>query len=136
MNTRKSAIATITPLLLALLAGCDAGRTGGGKSGASGPPKVVGLDAQWSTGLFSYDLLLTNSSSSDLVEVELTITLYRIDGEKPVVKQFWANWSKGETKKVNVSSHKYQQVTLKGKAVQKVPVALVVIDDGWTWNWP
>lgn len=97
------------------------------------PPKVQGLDAEWETGVFSHDLLLTNRSLADLSEVDLTITFYREDGEKPVSKHFWSKWAKGEVKRVTVTSHKYQKVTLIGIAL--VGFEKRKIDDGWTWNW-
>src|SRR5208282_724613 len=84
------------------------------------PPRTSGLVANWNTGVFSHDLLLTNRSSSDLTEVDLTITLYRKDGQKPVVKQFWSRWAKGETKKINVPSHQYQKVSLTGTALKNL----------------
>ncbi len=97
------------------------------------PPRVTVLKATFDTGLFSHDLLLTNGSARELKDVDLTITLFREDGEKPVVKQFWSKWSVGEVKKINVPSHNYQKVTLTGRAFQDPEWKK--IDDGWTWTW-
>lgn len=96
-------------------------------------PRVVGLKASFHGGFLSYDLLLTNESAADLDQVDLTITLYREDGEKPVVKQFWSAWTKGEVKRINVPSHQYQKVVLHGTATQASEKRN--IEDEWTWRW-
>jgi hypothetical protein len=103
-----------------------------GPGGLFSLPEVTGLTADFEPGMFSHDLLLKNGSSSDLKEVDLTVTLYREDGEKPVVKQFWSNWSSGEVKKVNVPSHNYQKVRLTGSAIQDSERRHINI--GWTWT--
>ena len=94
-----------------------------------------------------FDLLLTNGSKDDLVEVELKITLIRTDGQKVVTQYSWQQWTEGEVKKINVKSHPYQVVKLEGKAYRfshrlrkgetepHTAIEEVQIDDAWTWTW-
>lgn len=81
------------------------------------PPLIIGLKGGWDSGVFNHDLLLTNGSSNELSEVEVTITLFREDGERVPVKKFWSRWSENEIKKINVSAHGYQKVEIQGTAL-------------------
>ena len=97
------------------------------------PPLVEGLKAGWDTGAFTHDFLVTNGSGSELREAEITITLYREDGERLSVKKFWSNWEQNETKRVNVPSHRYQKMELRGTAIRGFQK--VRIDTYWTQTW-
>ena len=97
------------------------------------PSKIEGLKAGWDTGTFTHDFLLTNGSASDLSEVEITLTLYREDGERVPFKKFWSSWNKNETKKVNVSAHRYQKMEVQGTAINNS--RKVRIDSYWNQNW-
>jgi hypothetical protein len=106
---------------------------GCGPGGIISGPEVTGLTAEFDTGVFSHDLVLKNGSSSDLTEVDLAVTLYLEDGQKPVVKRFWSTWSRGEVKKINVPSHQYQKVMLAGGCIQGSKRSH--INNSWTWTW-
>ncbi|MBY0442132.1 MAG: hypothetical protein K2Q25_08375 [Mycobacteriaceae bacterium] len=97
------------------------------------PPLVAGLQSAWDTGTFSHDLVLTNNGAVDLAEVDVSITLFREDGEKVALKRFWSTWTKGEAKRVNVPAHRYQKEIVQGTA--KRGGQKLRIDDTWTTNW-
>jgi hypothetical protein len=131
MSIRKP---VLLAMLSVLLVSCGKQQTGGGGIfGDSGPKTISSFNADWDTGRFSHDLLLRNDTESDLKEVDLSISLFRTDGQTPIVKRFWSNWSAGEVKKINFPSHPYQMVKLDGKAYQNSKS--VKISNGWTWEW-
>jgi RNA polymerase subunit RPABC4/transcription elongation factor Spt4 len=121
------------------------------------PPPVQGVEATWDTGLRTHDLVLTHRHNegvlpkyTGLLDVDLTVTLYRQDGTMQQVRQSWAEWSKGEAKRVNVPAHKYQKVELSGtcRAAAPAPKATAgggldpgvevqthVFQNSWTWDW-
>jgi hypothetical protein len=117
-----------------------------GPGGLISGEEIKGLAAVWDSGTLTHDLNLKNGSRFDLREVNVTITLYREDGEKLTVKQFWAKWPHGEVRKINVPASNYQKVTLIGSAfadsVPYVPPTPPLVGDGkssintsWTWDW-
>ena len=79
------------------------------------PPLSVKIDA----GILSHDLVVSNECPDDLHDISLQVTLYREDGEKPIVNRFWSEWRAAEVKKINVPSHHYQRVVLTGTASDK-----------------
>jgi hypothetical protein len=112
-------------------AGCDDRKSG--KIPFISPPRLAGLESKFDTGLFSHDLVIANKASGDLQEVEITVTFYREDGEKPAKKQFWSTWRFQEEKRINVPSHQYQKVTVVGSAI--VNGKAYKIEESWTWTW-
>jgi hypothetical protein len=97
------------------------------------PPRLTGFQSKWDTGAFSHDLLLVNQSAGELKDVSLTIKFYREDGKTLEEKRFWAIWQQGETKRVNVPSHRYQKHEWRGTALRGFEK--VTIDDIWDTTW-
>lgn len=118
--------------------GAGGNKGGGGNGGGVADwfkpdPKVSGLKADWDTGLFSHDLLLTNGSGDELREVDMTLTFTTRDAKTLGAKQHWTTWVNGETQKINVKPEKYQKLQAKGTA--KKGEQRVQIDSEWSWNW-
>lgn len=123
----------------------------------SAPLPVQGVEATFDTGLRSHDVILTHRHNEGvlpnhgaLLDVDLTVTLYRQDGTPHQVRQFWADWPKGEAKRVNVPAHKYQKVevtgtcraagaalkaTVGGGLEPGIEVQPHVFRNSWTWDW-
>lgn len=115
------------------------------------PPRVEHLQANFDTGLFIYDLKLSHDHPwGELTDIELTISLYRQDGEKREVKQYWGTWKPKEVKKVSIPAHRYQKVAVLGSAIaitkrtytesngkshEALEEAKHTIDSSWTWEW-
>lgn len=97
-------------------------------------PTVKGITAEFDTGLLSHDLLLKNEySGGDLSDVEVVVTLFREDGQKPQINQFWGTWKRDEIKRISMTAHPYQKVQLKGTA--KKAGEAVRIETEWSWSW-
>ncbi len=143
MHVKRFLVPTTAAFLVAIVVGC-VGDNSGSTSDRSGV--ITGFDAGWDTGILSHDLKLTNKSGRDLEEVDVTITLYRTDGDRPEIKQFWAKWANGEVKAVKVAARQYQKVTLKGTAERSARTGIQAeelneylrkrtLSGEWTWDW-
>jgi hypothetical protein len=93
-------------------------------------PIIEGIKLGLGKGVFSRDLSLHNESSEDLLEVHLTVTLYRDNGKKETLTKYWSSWKRGEIKMVGVNAYAYQKETLNGSALRGSE--FVVIRGTWT----
>ncbi len=108
--------------------GCD--------SGVSAVPaaKKFSVTANW--GVLTHDLLFTNDHEQSLVQVEMTITVYK-ERERVEFKRYWSAWRPGEQKRVNIPAGggPVQRVTISGDAGYGDDKPFSVrIEAGWVWT--
>jgi hypothetical protein len=124
----------LAPVAAVVVVGVWQGCARDGGPETAGPPVVTGITRSWDGGLFTHDFLVTNQSPSDLHRVNVTLVLYRTDGQLVAVKQGWARWGRQETKRINVPAHTYTRQELVGFAQRGEHS--VAIESRWTSTGP
>jgi hypothetical protein len=64
-----------------------------------------------------YDSMFKDRKRS-ILDVDLTVTLWQLDGQKVEFKRVWARWTSPDVKVVEVPSHPYQKMQVRGTAQQ------------------
>jgi hypothetical protein len=107
---------SVVVALLVLVGGCD-------DPNAIHPKQELSYQNfpfNWKEGTWvSDDYFIQNKSSYDLHEVNISFVSHGINGDKKEIKQYWAYWTKGETKHIEIPlaesvSHPIQKVVIEG----------------------
>ena len=78
--------------------------------------QIRGIEGSISQGMIYHDILLTNTSTTDLHECKLNITTIGETGERPSEPRYFAVWTKGQKQTISLPTEKSP------KNVQKVSV--------------
>ena len=98
-------------------------------------PPLRGFTPNFDYGLVRYGFEVENGNAEgDLTNVSAVLTFHPESGPPVEVKESWADWRKGEKKRVSVRADRYKRVDLKGTA--RLAGKDVAIDTHWTWSKP